>query len=772
MPLTDPFRQIYRNDSIQTLKDSFSLVSGNYWLVGIGKNDTWISATGVNQDDNPPSNIDSIKSDTDFWRKVFAFKKINSDEICLVVRRIDWERGQIYDAYRDDIDLYDDDNPANFYILVDEERVYKCIDNNYEAQSTVAPTHTDYQIRTLSDGYRWKYLYSIPDSKRKFLTKSSAGILGYMPIEHIDYINENDERILQWDVQNAAVDGSIDFIALDQDLKSLVISDRVIFAASENQIASSVTAGSSTVILSGPNLVFSNDYYKNFILKIDSGMGAGQQRVITNYVAGSNTATVTLDSPLDVGLTSGTGSDASLYSIYPYIEINGDGTSYNNSLYTNSTSSQVSALFGDSVTGSTGAKYIDSIEIVDSGKDYTYADLNIISGLTFISGVTGNINNLARAIMSPQGGHGFDPTKELGAAAIMISTEFNQDENNNITIENDYRQFAILKNCKLYYPQVKLYLSYAGLSSSFAVGNTASQGYTGFSGSTGFDFATGKIIEWTAGSTGTTGTAELVLDRISLTFGIGGIINGITNFNITDIKYNYYAGQENNNYTRLKLSSSIPFSGVDFTTNYYAIGVGNSASNISPSRSTGRIIGWDVDNGNDYIGNLYVEGNNKFTLNEYISQMPPNLLVSSLNNIGKVIEIGEGQESTSYFYDQTSIINISYDGAVSLTSTSYSLDDVISSLSGGNVIGTASVIDWNYGASGTTGDLRILNLTGSFNVGNKILYNNSLTGASISSIVSTPDILYHSGDVMYLKNIRSITRSIEQKEEIKLIIQF
>jgi hypothetical protein len=34
--------------------------------------------------------------------------------------------------------------------LVDEERVYKCIDNNYGAPSTVAPTHTDTDVKTLS----------------------------------------------------------------------------------------------------------------------------------------------------------------------------------------------------------------------------------------------------------------------------------------------------------------------------------------------------------------------------------------------------------------------------------------------------------------------------------------------------------------------------------------------------------------------------------------------------------------------------------------------
>jgi len=118
-------------------------------------------------------------------------------------------------------------------------------------------------------------------------------------------------------------------------------------------------------------------------------------------------------------------------------------------------------------------------------------------------------------------------------------------------------------------------------------------------------------------------------------------------------------------------------------------------------------------------------------------------------------------------------MNLTYDGSTIFNSSSFDLDDAVASLSGGSTVGTGKVIDWATGGSGTTGYLRILGVTGTFSAGNKILYNNSsTTGASISTIISTPDILYRSGEIMYIQNIRPITRSIEQKEEIKLIIQF
>jgi hypothetical protein len=776
MPVCDPFRQQYRQDLIENLKSSFSYLSDSYWLLGIGKISPWLSSTGAEQDNVPPQNVDCVKSDTDFWRDAFAFKKIGANDVSLVVARNDWEVGQVYDAYRDDVDLYDDTSPSKFYVLVDEERVYKCIDNNYGAASQVAPTHTDYQIRTLSDGYRWKYLYSITDSSRKFLTKSSAGILGYMPVEFLTSINENDERVSQWDVQNAAVNGSIDYISLDENLKNNIISTKVVFSASENQVAAAVTAGSSTVIIAGPNLVLSNNYYNNYVLKIDSGNGAGQQRIITSYVAGSNTATLTLDSPLDVGLTSGTGSDASLYSIYPYVKIVGDGSSYNNSLYTQSTSAIANVVFASGSTGVTGAKYIDSIELVDTGQDYTYANVSIISGLTFAPGITGDLSQLATAVMSPIGGHGSNPVKELGAAGIMISTDLNQSESNNITIENDYRQFCLIKNAKLNNPRARLMLSYSGISGSFTVGATVTQGLTGVDGNTLYD-ASGKITEWNPGPLGTTGTAELILSNINKTFAVGGIINGITSFNITEIKQNVYAGQELRLTQRLKLSpfSTVFATGTEFTKGYYSIGIGNTSSNISKSRSTGRIYNWDVENGTNSVGNLYLEYVNGIpTIGEYVSQISPDFIsLTGFTPIGKIIEIDEDQDLTDVVYDQTTQLNLNYDGSVVFNSSSFDLDANVSSLSGGNTVGTGRVIDWSTGGTGTTGYLRILGTTGSFSVGNKILYNNSsTTGASISSIISTPDILYHSGEIMYIQNIRPITRSIEQKEEIKLIIQF
>jgi len=60
---------------------------------------------------------------------------------------------------------------SKFYCVTDEFHVYKCLDNNYGAPSTVKPYSTTHRLLKLSDGYTWKYMYTIPVSSRnKFLT--------------------------------------------------------------------------------------------------------------------------------------------------------------------------------------------------------------------------------------------------------------------------------------------------------------------------------------------------------------------------------------------------------------------------------------------------------------------------------------------------------------------------------------------------------------------------------------------------------------------------
>lgn len=67
---------------------------------------------------------------------------------------------------------------ALFYVVTDDYNIYKCLDNNLGAQSTVKPVDVSAEPFTLSDGYIWKYMGSVPAGLRnKFFTFNQMPVL-------------------------------------------------------------------------------------------------------------------------------------------------------------------------------------------------------------------------------------------------------------------------------------------------------------------------------------------------------------------------------------------------------------------------------------------------------------------------------------------------------------------------------------------------------------------------------------------------------------------
>lgn len=60
---------------------------------------------------------------------------------------------------------------SQFYCVTSDYHVYKCLNNNDGAPSTVKPFSITHKLIELDDGYIWKYLYTIPiASRNKFMT--------------------------------------------------------------------------------------------------------------------------------------------------------------------------------------------------------------------------------------------------------------------------------------------------------------------------------------------------------------------------------------------------------------------------------------------------------------------------------------------------------------------------------------------------------------------------------------------------------------------------
>jgi hypothetical protein len=408
--------QVVQN-SLMTIKHKIELAnnliqdwSTSNTYVGIGGQLPYLDA----EDDLIPVPNNSIDYLNNVYRNLVALKKITAADMTFVVPRVDWQAGLVYDQYDNQVDMFttikllstngtidvsnsstiignstsffsnfsqgtfiylpgdgelvapqirqvvnvssntvltvntafsgnfvsntafvfNDTAPKyakNFYVRNTFDQVFVCLFNNFGIVSAQMPQISiggdlpeDATILT-SDGYQWKYLYSIPSGQKQLFFSPD-----WMPV------------FKEADVVESAVSGRID------------------------------------------------------VVLIQNG-GSGYNGNIP-----SNSATILT--------VTGDGAGANLTAI---VDSNG------------------------SITG---------VNILNGGQKYTQANVLITSGTT---GIGGNL----RTVISPAGGHGFNPIEELGASGVMLSMELVETEGGTIptgasvgTGTFNFRQISIIKN--------------------------------------------------------------------------------------------------------------------------------------------------------------------------------------------------------------------------------------------------------------------------------------------------------------------------------------
>lgn len=130
-------------------------------------------------DNNPPQPTQDQKYIKDIFKNIFVAKQIYSNDISAVIERIDWTSGTTYDYYRDDVDMFEVNGAGllilKFYVRNRYDQVFKCLWNNNDEPSTQEPffqpgSYGTNNIYVGSDGYKWKYMYTIDVGvKRKFM---------------------------------------------------------------------------------------------------------------------------------------------------------------------------------------------------------------------------------------------------------------------------------------------------------------------------------------------------------------------------------------------------------------------------------------------------------------------------------------------------------------------------------------------------------------------------------------------------------------------------
>jgi len=176
--VTDQFRILNASNFVDNVTDS-----NNSYYVFVGLSNPTTSGFGRKTDFNTdtPSPTDNINYMNFVGDNMSFGKKVTSDNVRRLVRKISWTRGTKYEMYRHDYNLnntspitgsarlYD----SNYYVMNSDFKVYICIDNGSSGINTTGnssldePTFTDLEpskAGTSGDGYLWKYLFTVSPS--------------------------------------------------------------------------------------------------------------------------------------------------------------------------------------------------------------------------------------------------------------------------------------------------------------------------------------------------------------------------------------------------------------------------------------------------------------------------------------------------------------------------------------------------------------------------------------------------------------------------------
>jgi hypothetical protein len=177
-------------------------VNNSSYYLFVGRSEEWASDTSP---DAPYDNTFSYH--TDVWQRMHALKEITDTDITYAVPRYQWISGTTYVEYDDRDSAI---NTRAFYVISDNNNVYMCLKSG--GISTTNPDSAGIQTNgvidfTSSDGYIWKYLFTVStDDSSKFLTSA------FIPVRYIESqpaVGSDTALSNQWDVQQNAIAGAV-----------------------------------------------------------------------------------------------------------------------------------------------------------------------------------------------------------------------------------------------------------------------------------------------------------------------------------------------------------------------------------------------------------------------------------------------------------------------------------------------------------------------------------------------------------------------------------
>ena len=755
----------------------------NQYFFFIGKGTAWTA------EPEPNIYIDSVGSEYQAMNDIIGYKKLNPQNIIFALPRYEWGGGTVYNQYNDTDALFDDTNPKIFYVVTDENNIYKCLGNSGGVPSTIKPSGVMTSSFGLTDGYVWKYIATVKE--------------GDLPYELTDYIpidftttSTDTETSNQYNTQISAVNASITRIglvnssgasagvythALTRNLVNLTSTPRpfTLNVTGFDPVTNKVTIGDSDSVARITSRGNSSNFI-GYVLRVDSNeqnpTEVNNYGIISGSSGTSNFEFTLQNDVVDFTITPTANGKYASVEVIPYIKITGNGSG---------------AYAFPTIDNS---RKISSVTLVSAGRNYSNALVEVTSPKSAVTN-----HPTLTAVLSPKGGHGSNILKELNTKDILIIVKITEDDSAKIVGGGSYRQFGIIKNPvlgdgsgivagrdDLYYRDISL-IRTGGLAVNTDFSSREANiiiGTETYSSAKVVGVKSENFSQITLKTLNAGGRFITKQDRIndyvltltadpSVDFQVGETIEQIIPaatvlqsgiafaFDITTQgRVLYTSGTE----LGVRITSSGNFINEAIAPIIGLLsGVTGTISSVAPSY--GESV-WVTDTVESSTTATFLnrDGNQKLYKVVEVGQAYFDLDNTPAYRGLHVLELGTSLNSAVGVVDTTS---------ASLTQNSFSSEDsVTQGVTGtyGNYA-TGRVYHWEF-INNSYGKLYLTNVVGSFKSVAVDGLSGSTLGAFIVTNVDLPEIDRTSGEILYIDNVRPIQRTVGQQEEFRLRLGF
>jgi len=377
--------------------------------IGIGRPIRWGS-----DDTETADEIENVEYTTDtrnqVYRDLMAIKRVAAADTAIVAPRVDWVNGTIYDKYNNTVELY-----------------------SHTAKSTLTGT---------------------ANASANIVYANTAVFSGNLALGDIFTMNNETRQVVAVpNTTSRVVNAAFSYAVTDGTVVRLTDTyplfannfycrnskDQVFKCLLNNNRAPSTTE--PTIDIDGqlpenPFILTADGYKWKYLYTIPYGL---KQRFFTN-----NWMPVVSDNSVVVGSVDGR---------IDVLNITNGGTGYflDNGELGNSNSLSIITITGDGtgaeITAKVESGVITDVNILDGGSGYTYANVVVSDPDQLDAGIPAEIVS----IISPPGGHGSNPLKELGCFSVMTSLTLAGTEGGKIPVGSDvypfdFRQISLLRD--------------------------------------------------------------------------------------------------------------------------------------------------------------------------------------------------------------------------------------------------------------------------------------------------------------------------------------